>query len=131
MAPGNAHIKAAPHVAAIGQGLGYQRIGLRRQAGVGVQKEQGVALGVLGAGVHLQRAAAWGLNDLHRSEVLGKGLGNGHGVVGAAAIGQHQLRATRQQGREGLQGRGQTGCLVERGHDDAQPWRAVSQAAHV
>ena len=121
----DANIETAPGSPTLRQTLKKQRIGVRRQAGVGVQEQQHTSLRRGGAGVHLARAPARRADDL-----VGICGGQGRRAVKAAAIDDDELGAARAQRCQRLQKGCDAGRFVENRHDDGQLHRLSAGAAN-
>ncbi len=96
-------------------GRQHQRIGLRRQPGVGVQKQQGIGQCTRSTGIHLQRTTA---RRIHHG--VDPGPSQRPRSVAAAAIDEHQFDATHAQRLQGLQRGLDTRGFVQRRNDDRQ-----------
>src|SRR5262249_29518277 len=115
MASLDAHVEAAPWTTAGRQTFQHQPVGARRQAGVGVEKQEKVAARPPGAGIHLRGAAARG-----RGQPVRHGAGGGHGAGAAAAVDHDDLGAAPAQSGQVLQGRRDAGRFIQDRHDDRE-----------
>ena len=97
------------------QGRLDERDGIRRQAGIGVEKDQSLALGHGGAGVHLPGPTPGGGED--PVDPGGRQVG---GAITATAIDQNDLMTLGAQGLKGGQGRHQARRLVQGGKNEGQ-----------
>ena len=109
------YIKTAPDARSAGQGFADQCNGVGGQRGVGMQKQQYLTACLHRPGVHLQRPAARGVDELRTAGQRQCGA-----LVAAATVGHNQFSAPCQQRRQRLQGRAQARSFIEYGHDDGK-----------
>ncbi len=105
-----------PLAVVIGDGIAHERVGVFRQHGIGMKKEEHVAACSPRAGVHLRRATAWGCD--HRIRKLGRKLAR---AIAAAAVRDDDLDAARAQRRQRPQSRLDVCGFVQRRDDDRKP----------
>ena len=90
-------------------------IGVGREPGIGVKKQQYIAGGLGSARIHLQGAAARG-----RDHVIGAQAGALNGGIAAAAIDHDHLGAERTQIGKCVERGRDTFAFVEHRHDDGE-----------
>ena len=108
-------IEAPPDTAGAFQAVEHHVIGIGRQSGVDMEKEQHVAGRLFSARVHLRPTPGRRGNDTVSAQPRTL-----DGRVAAAAVDHHHLGAERAQDRKRIEGCGDAFALVEDRHDDRE-----------
>src|SRR3954462_869571 len=117
-------IETAPAVSAFLQAARDQAVGIRRKPRISMEKQQYIAGGHGGAGIHLRGAAA-----RRRYRLVGEGARKTQIAVGAAAIDPDYFGTAPAQRSERFERRADFGGLIEHGDDDRETHSAASLSA--